>query len=213
MTKDFYIIGNSGFAKEVLFLAKQTLNESYLFKGFIDYKPKSNVIFVLNDEYSIIDEEVFLNTIKPNENILVFIGIGNPDIIKKLSILYKNYKTPNLIHPNVIMHQNSVKFGIGNIVTSGCIFTVDINIGNFNIFNLNSTIGHDTVIENFNVINPGVNISGGVHIKENNLIGTNATILQYITIGSNNIIGASSLVNKNVDDNHVMVGVPAKPIK
>jgi serine acetyltransferase len=34
-----------------------------------------------------------------------------------------------------------------------------------------------------------------------------------LTIGSNSIIGASSLVNRNVDDNIVVVGLPAKKIK
>ena len=58
-----------------------------------------------------------------------------------------------------------------------------------------------------------MNISGGVQIGIGNLIGTNATILQYKIIGNNNIIGASSLLNKDISDDNVMVGIPAKRIK
>jgi|694.fasta_scaffold07188_12 sugar O-acyltransferase (sialic acid O-acetyltransferase NeuD family) len=212
MKNEYYIIGSSGFAKEVLFLAKETLIDNYKFKGFIDYKPKSNKIIALNEEFDIIDEDFFLNTVIPDKNISVYIGIGDPETISKVSNKFKSYMMPNLIHPTVVIHKDSVALGIGNIITSGCIFTVDIKIGNFNIFNLNSTVGHDTLIGDYNVINPGANISGLVIIGSKNLLGTNCTILDERTIGSNNVIGASSLVNKNVDDNNIMVGVPAKPL-
>jgi sugar O-acyltransferase (sialic acid O-acetyltransferase NeuD family) len=209
---EYYIVGSGGFSKEVLFLSMQTLNKEHVFKGFIDLNPEYESLTCMDTKFSIIDESFFLKNIKPNKNINIYFAVGTPILLKKIIKKFESYITPNLIHPNVIRHQ-SVEFGKGNIITAGCIFTVDIKVGNFNVFNLNTTIGHDTIIENFNVINPGVNISGGVYVKENNLIGTNATILQYLNIGNNNIIGAASLVNKNVDDYNVMVGVPAKSIK
>lgn len=43
-------------------------------------------------------------------------------------------------------------------------------------------------------------------------IGMQATILKGVTIGNNVIIGANSLVNKNVPDNTVVAGNPAKVI-
>lgn len=44
-------------------------------------------------------------------------------------------------------------------------------------------------------------------------IGTSATILGGITIGKNALIGAGSVVTKNVPDNAVMAGNPAKLIR
>lgn len=52
-----------------------------------------------------------------------------------------------------------------------------------------------------------------VHIKKNAWIGTNATILPGITIGKNSIVGAGAVVTKNVPDNTIVAGVPAKIIK
>ena len=54
--------------------------------------------------------------------------------------------------------------------------------------------------------------AGAVSIGNNVFIGMNSTILKGVTVGNNVIIGANSLVNKNVPDNCVVAGNPAKII-
>lgn len=54
--------------------------------------------------------------------------------------------------------------------------------------------------------------SGGVQIGNNVFIGMKTTILKGVHIGNNVIIGANSLVNKNVPDNCVVAGNPARVI-
>lgn len=50
-------------------------------------------------------------------------------------------------------------------------------------------------------------------IGDNVQIGAGAIILPGVKIGSNVIIGAGSIVTKNIENNSVVVGVPAKIIK
>ncbi|RKS96256.1 acyltransferase [Chryseobacterium defluvii] len=50
-------------------------------------------------------------------------------------------------------------------------------------------------------------------IKKGASIGANATILAGITIGENALIGAGSVVTKNVPQNEIWVGNPAKFLK
>lgn len=52
--------------------------------------------------------------------------------------------------------------------------------------------------------------AGPIEIGDNVFIGMNTTILKNTKIGNNVIIGANSLVNKNIPDNYVAVGNPAK---
>ena len=52
-----------------------------------------------------------------------------------------------------------------------------------------------------------------VHIKRNVWIGANATILPGVTIGENSIVAAGAVVTKDVPDNVVVAGVPAKIVK
>ena len=54
---------------------------------------------------------------------------------------------------------------------------------------------------------------GHIHIKKNAWIGANATILPGVTIGENAIVAAGAVVSKNVPDNTVVGGIPAKVIK
>ena len=54
--------------------------------------------------------------------------------------------------------------------------------------------------------------SGGVSIGDNVFIGMKTTILKGVTVGNNVIIGANSLVNKDIPDNCVVAGNPAKVI-
>lgn len=54
---------------------------------------------------------------------------------------------------------------------------------------------------------------GPVIIKDNVWIGENAAILPGVTIGKNAIIGANAVVTKDVPDNAVVAGNPAKIIK
>jgi sugar O-acyltransferase (sialic acid O-acetyltransferase NeuD family) len=215
--KDIYILGSGGFAKEVYFLIHDINLSSespvFNFKGFIDKGNEADEIKIGNKTLPIILEENFLNNDQYNSAHLA-IGIGTPHILEKLFDKFsQKYSFPNLIHPNFVGHMETIETGVGNIITAGCIFTLDIKIGSFNIFNLNTTVGHDTVIGSFNVMNPGVNVSGGITLGNKNLIGTNATILQYLTVGDNSILGAGAVLSKNLESNLVAVGIPAKPIK
>lgn len=50
-------------------------------------------------------------------------------------------------------------------------------------------------------------------IKRNAWIGAGATILPGVTIGENSIVAAGAVVNKDVPDNCIVGGVPAKVLK
>ena len=54
---------------------------------------------------------------------------------------------------------------------------------------------------------------GKVHIKRNVWIGAGATILPGVTVGENAMVAAGAVVTKDVPDNSVVGGVPAKVIK
>ena len=56
-------------------------------------------------------------------------------------------------------------------------------------------------------------IYGKVLIKKNAWIGMGVTICPGVTIGENAVVGAGAVVTKDVPDNAVVGGVPAKVIK
>jgi acetyltransferase-like isoleucine patch superfamily enzyme len=52
-----------------------------------------------------------------------------------------------------------------------------------------------------------------VKIHDNSWIGAGATILPKIVINKNVIVGAGALVNKDVEADSVVVGIPAKTLR
>ena len=52
-----------------------------------------------------------------------------------------------------------------------------------------------------------------VKIGNNVHIGTGVTIMPGVTIGSNVIVGCDAVVTKDIPDNSIAVGVPAKVIQ
>ena len=58
-------------------------------------------------------------------------------------------------------------------------------------------------------INYGKNIIIGNHVW----LGRDVTILKGIEIKNNSIVGTKSLVTKNVEENAIYVGIPARKVK
>jgi len=56
-------------------------------------------------------------------------------------------------------------------------------------------------------------IGKSILIKKNAWIGANSTILPGVTIGENAVVAAGAVVSKDVPDNFVVGGIPAKIIK
>src|SRR5690606_3619382 len=105
-----------------------------------------------------------------------------------------------------------IRMGVGNIICHNSILTTNIDLGDFNIINLNCTIGHDSYIKNYVTLSPAVNVSGNVSIYDYSYIGTNVSIREKIYIGDKSIVGMGSAVVKDLQGFNTYVGVPAKSI-
>lgn len=71
-----------------------------------------------------------------------------------------------------------------------------------------ATLNHDLTPENRRTVIPAP-----ITIGKNVWIGANATVLSGVTIGDNSVIAAGAVVTKDVPENVVAGGVPAKIIK
>ena len=212
--RPLYIFGTGGFSRETYWLIHDinAREQRFNVEGFIDLDATRPHLILDRRKVPVLVEEEVMPRLDTDAQLVI--GIGDPRVISGIADRHAGrFEFANLVHPTVNGYFNTITLGQGNIITAGCIFTLDITVGSFNIFNLHTTVGHDAVIGSCNVINPGVNISGGVRLGDRNLIGTNAAILQDILIGNDNMIGASAMVNRPIGDRTVSVGVPAKAIK
>jgi sugar O-acyltransferase (sialic acid O-acetyltransferase NeuD family) len=211
--KKIAIFGTSGFALEVADICIDIGYKSIvLLSNEKEENKRSNNLLICNESKA----ENF-----HTDGYEFAIGIGDSNIRKKIYNRYKHFTFPNLIHSSALFgYQQRLAFEhvIGNIITAGVIFTNSISVGNFGVYNLNCSIGHECVIDDFVSIMPSATISGNVHLSKAAFIGASATILQgnienKLVVGQNAIVGACSLVNKNIEANVTVVGSPARNIK
>lgn len=211
------IFGSSGTSKDALHIIEEinSFNKSTIlnFLGFVE-DDKTKIGEIVTKGYKIITcDNEFVDFTSRYKIIGIFIPMGVPKVKKHIFEKINNIENivfPNLIHPNVTFDKYTVSFGFGNIIGSSANLTHDIKIGNFNLINNSSTIGHDCKIGDYNVINPCATISGNVQIENECLIGTGANILQQLSLGSNVTVGAGAVVTKDIEDNKVVVGIPAR---
>jgi acetyltransferase-like isoleucine patch superfamily enzyme len=71
---------------------------------------------------------------------------------------------------------------------------------------------HKFADKNIPIFKQGIECKGIV-IEDNVWIGTHVVVLDGVRIGKNSIIAAGAVVNKNVPENSIVGGVPAKFIK
>lgn len=78
-------------------------------------------------------------------------------------------------------------------------------------------IGHNVVLATLNHAmapdNRGTMIPKAIHIGKNVWIGSNATILPGVTLGDGSIVAAGAVVTKNVPENTIVGGVPARVLR
>lgn len=119
------------------------------------------------------------------------------------------WKKPRIEHGKmtkynyIVQYPKNLKLGkkidIGEFTYINCQYGVeiqnDVQIGSHCSIYSNSTIDSK---------------SGSVILEKNCKIGTHSTVMPNVRIGKNSVVAAYSFVNKNIPENELWSGIPAK---
>jgi sugar O-acyltransferase (sialic acid O-acetyltransferase NeuD family) len=206
------IIGAKGFAKEVL----EVFHQLKQLKNIAFYDDvNTDIGDLLYDTFPILkNENEALAFFKENGNEFT-LGIGNPHLRYKLYQKFKQLGGTYIssISPQAIIGSYDIEIKEGTNILSNATISNSVKIGIGCIIYFNVIITHNCSIGDFVELSPNVILLGNVVVGSYSHIGSNATILPNVKIGKNVIIGAGAVVTKDIPDNCVAIGSPAKVIK
>jgi len=121
----------------------------------------------------------------------------------------KGYKIISYVHPEAGVPSDLV-LGENCFIMNNVHIHPHVKIGD-NVFIWSGTIlCHHSSIGNHCWFTSGVNIAGNVEIGDNCFFAINSTVTNNVTIGNRCFLGANSLVNKDLEDEEVLIAPATK---
>ena len=113
--------------------------------------------------------------------------------------------------PITVVRGNSVKIGRGVVIMNNALMMAagGITIDDGVMVAANAQL----ISNNHDLYDHAILTCKPVHLKRNCWIGAGATILPGVTVGENAVVGAGSIVTRDVEDNTVVAGNPARVVK
>lgn len=209
MNKVLAIYGASGLGREVLELACIINKEKRRWDSlvFVDDGDVPSVVSGHKVYKYDVAKEMY------GDSLEFVIGIGEPLTRKTLfaKIDRDAFSTPTLIHPDVYI-PDSTKIGNGVVIQYGNFISCDVSIEDYVFIQPQCNIGHDDILEEGCMIAGFGNIAGGVKIGRYSYIGMSSAVKELVRIGDFSVVGMGSVVHKDIPDEMIAMGNPARPI-
>jgi UDP-perosamine 4-acetyltransferase len=146
-----------------------------------------------------------------------FIGVGTTGDAAPRRKLYETvtqlgFEFVPAIHSKAVVSP-SARMGSGVAIMAGAIINPDVRIGDNVIINTGAVVEHDCSIGDHTHIATGALLAGGVRVGSCSHVGIGASVRQGVNIGNNAVVGAGAVVVKDVPDNIIVAGVPARFLK
>jgi len=163
--------------------------------------------------YRVLGDRKVLRSLREGGVGRCIVAIGSNSVRGELAALAKGLglELMTVIHPGAHISPGAT-IGEGSVVEACSVVKTGSSVGRLAIINSCVSIGHDTVLAEGVHISPGASIAGWVEIGEGTHIGMGASVIAGVKIGKNVVVGANAAVIRDLPDNVVAVGVPARII-
>lgn len=216
MPEAVVVIGAGGFGRETLDVIEAVIADGANLRltGVVDSGPRAEDLERLRSRgVDYLGKEVdWLASCAGSERFVV--AIGNPQVRRGVAARFEaaGLSPISLVHPRAGVG-SQVSIGQGVVIAAGAEVSTNVQLGDHVHLNPGCIIGHDAIVETFVSVNPGAIVSGNVSVGSCALIGAGSVVLQGLSVGAGAIVGAGACVTKDVSDEAVVVGIPARPLR
>jgi acetyltransferase EpsM len=144
----------------------------------------------------------------------LILGIGKCSARLRLASVAREhgFALATAVHPCAVVAEE-VRMGAGTVVAGGAVINPGTVLGENVIVNTGAVVDHDCVVEDGAHICPGTRLAGDVKVGRGAWVGIGATVIEKVRIGAGAFVGAGAVVIRDVPENVVVAGVPARVIR
>jgi len=145
----------------------------------------------------------------PHDAIVVAIGDNRARRAVTEALVAKGEKLATVIHPFTSIAP-SATIGEGSMISAGALVLPRATIGRGVLLNTKSSVDHDSVVGDFAHVSAGATVGARCRIGEETLIALGASIASNMRVGARTVIGAGAAVVRDIPDDVIAFGVPAR---
>ena len=207
--KIIYVYGAGGHGKVVADVLRAARRPP---AGFLDDSPSRCRVSRLG--LPVLDARQWMSRIEVCGEIGVALGIGDNRARQEVADLCRSsgFKIVSAVHPAAVL-SSAAKIGAGTVVMPLAVVNAHAQVGPGVIINTGAVIEHDCIVGDYAHICPNAVLGGRVRVGPFSFLGLGAAVLPGVSIGSGSIIGAGAVVVRDIPDDVVAMGVPARVSK
>ena len=142
---------------------------------------------------------------------VVLLGVG--DCAARLRLADESealgFELGTVIHPRATIGAG-VLIGAGTFIAAGAVVNAQARIGRAVIVNTNAVVEHHCELGDGSHVSPGALLAGAVKVGKLSWVGLGAAVIEKIRVGDGTIVGAGAVVVRDLSDEVVAYGVPAR---
>ena len=123
----------------------------------------------------------------------------------------KGVRILTVVHPHAVV-AGTASLGAGTVVMANATINPDARIGKAAIINTGAVVEHDCEVGDFAHCSPNSAMGGAARLGMGAWLGLCASVIPGVSVGARTVVGAGAAVVKDLPEDSVAVGVPAKVI-
>lgn len=203
-----FVYGASGHGKVVLDVARSAGLDVV---GFVDDGPGPHPPRM---GLPVMGDGRWLQAEAAKGGVAVLLGIGDNATREQVSERCRSWGADVLgsVHPRATVAE-SARLGHGTVVMAGAVVNPDATVGEGCIINTGAVVEHDVILGDYAHVSPNATLAGGVSLGARSQLGAGATVIPAVRIGSNTLVGAGAVVVRDLPDDVIAMGVPARVVR